>query len=1088
MNSAGSAEQENAVYMESLEGKLSNLNSAWQKFSTNTLNSDFIKRLLDVATNLIKIADAAGGLTPILTTLVGTFALLKAGSVAKGITELIDKFSKFKATVQELGGGFKNFQLVLAGVKTAEDAAKISTVGLAVAAQTLTAALGIIGVVLGVATAAYNLFINKQNEARQASIDNANTHLEEADSLKKKTEEEEKNITKLKDEKQTLEKLAKTDDGTREKIKNKQEEIDKREENIKKMKEEQVAAAKEAIGNVAGQKGKKTAGGIYSYIGTGVDSEDKALAGYVKEFNDAVKEADGNTGKYNKTIDDMKSKYSALLSEQKKNNEAYVSTEKFLQLLNREQQKNADNYEKDAKLAEVYYNALMNGLSEAEAGQSMVDWMQEFYGLNEEQMEQLEQGIDVKNEDATATENQNEKQQALNETINNAKSAQTEYADALNDNIDEMINYGENLDLLKTAQEEIANTGNITAETFKSLSDNNLLQYLTDVDGQLGVNIAGFENSTEAIKQNALANLEASTYEQIRSVVLEDMKNKETDAGNAATTASGQLASAGASAQEMGAKMLAASGDVATLTAQLSALNKAEGGSGEVGGDVAGKVQNILKQAQSTKDFISKWKPSTSKSAISKKSGGSGRKSGSGSSKSIKEEYKAEIDTLYAYENALDNAKDAVDRLNDALKDTDNFNEQEKILRQLIDATNNQINKTNELKNAQTAQMNDYINQLRAQGFAIDYNASKNELFINNMQHLADFSGDTAKNLEKLIKKIQDLNDDNRSLDNSVRDLTGDVKDYYEQLEEIPEKKLKKFNELMKEFQQGRLDQIQNQIDDIQHEMDNDERIKALEQQIEALENENDELDKQKELEEKILAVEEAKEKLANARKQKTLQVYRAGQGFVWESDIDSIKDAADELKDAQDDLNDKIKQDQIDQLQAEKDALEKSYQDRIDALQAFLDEQNYQIDKANREGIQSFQDLQKELAKFGLDSAEYLGKATDWLNNYNKSLAELNTTVSGILSSSTTATDGLIYSSATQDRINQALSNLIPLTTSTGLTLSNIDYDKIKGNSDNSNIYINNIELPNVKDVNDFVEALKDLPRLASSQATNRT
>lgn len=53
---------------------------------------------------------------------------------------------------------------------------------------------------------------------------------------------------------------------------------------------------------------------------------------------------------------------------------------------------------------------------------------------------------------------------------------------------------------------------------------------------------------------------------------------------------------------------------------------------------------------------------------------------------------------------------------------------------------------------------------------------------------------------------------------------------------------------------------------------------------------------------------------------------------------------------------------------------------------------------------------------------------------------------------------------------------------------MSNIDYDKIKGNSDNSNIYINNIELPNVKDVNDFVEALKDLPRLASSQATNRT
>lgn len=126
-------------------------------------------------------------------------------------------------------------------------------------------------------------------------------------------------------------------------------------------------------------------------------------------------------------------------------------------------------------------------------------------------------------------------------------------------------------------------------------------------------------------------------------------------------------------------------------------------------------------------------------------------------------------------------------------------------------------------------------------------------------------------------------------------------------------------------------------------------------------------------------------------------------------------------------------------------------------------------------------------MAKYGLDSAEYLGKATDWLNNYNKSLATLNNTVNGILSSSSQATDGLIYSSAVQDRINQALSSIIPVTTQTGLKLNQIDYDKIKGSTDNQSIYINNIELPNVKDIDDFVEALKDLPRMATSQSTMR-
>ena len=263
--------------------------------------------------------------------------------------------------------------------------------------------------------------------------------------------------------------------------------------------------------------------------------------------------------------------------------------------------------------------------------------------------------------------------------------------------------------------------------------------------------------------------------------------------------------------------------------------------------------------------------------------------------------------------------------------------------------------------------------------------------------------------------------------------------------------------------------------------MKNDPRIKQLEAQIDALENQNDELDKQKELEEKILAVEEAKEKLANARKQKNVQIYTEESGWIWTEDIDAIKDAQDELKDAQDDLNDKIKQDEKDRLEAEKDALEKSYQDRIDALQNFLD-------KANREGIQSFQDLQNEMAKFGLDSAEYLGKASEWLNNYNKSLADLNNTVNNVLSSSTAATDGMIYSSAVQDRITQALSSLLPNTTSTGLSLNSISYDKIGASGDNQSIYINNIELPNVENANEFVEALKDLPRMASTQATMRT
>lgn len=890
LNSEGSAAAENAKRMDSLQGKMQQLESAWQSFARNTINSDFVKNILSAVTGLIKFADTAGGLVPILTTLGSALTIFKAGSLAKGISDSVSKFSDFKKTISDLGGGFKAFQLALAGVEKAEDAAKISTLGLATAAQTLMTALGVIGIVIGVATTAYNLYTNAQKEANEAAVESSKKAKDEISTRKKTIETTENEIKKLKEEKELLEKQAEAGGNNAEASKKtaeeKQKEIDKRQENIDKMKKENEEALKQREAAARSMTTNKSDNSL-GWLKNQKEILDAGLwKDYKKEVdsvNESLKKTDGNTGAYQKTLESLRAKYEGIAQTKEKNNESSVIETNIIKELNTEIEQNKEKYEEDKKVADEFYSIIQDGGS---ISQENLEWMQEFLGLTDEQIEKLKEGTDVLNEDTDAKNNNAEAQEGLNNKIQEAQDAADNWNSMLQSNIDQMKNYGDNMDILNTAQQELANSGAITAETFEKITQNNLLGYLDEVDGKLQVNTNSFVNSTQSIKDNAIANLEASTYEQIRAVVLEDMKNKEVGAGNAASTASGQLSAAGTQAQIMGAKMLEASGNVDTLTAQLNELNKAEGGSGQVSGDTTKKVQDILSQASKTKAFIESWKPSTSSSAKKssggsgrKSSGGSGRKSGSGgSSKSSKEEYKATIDTLYNYKNALENAKESVDKLKDAIKDTDNFNEQEKYIRQVIDALNDEINKTNDLKDAQTRQINDYINQLRAQGFSIDYNAQKNELYINNMQHLADFSGDTAKNLEKLIKKIQDLNDDNRDLDGTVRDLRSDIKDYYEQLEDIPEKKLKKFNELMKEFQQGRLDQIQNQIDDIQHEMENDVRLQQLENQIEALENQNDELDKQKELEEKLLAVEQAKEKLANSRKNRSLQIYRENQ------------------------------------------------------------------------------------------------------------------------------------------------------------------------------------------------------------------
>ena len=1061
MNSAGSAEQENAIYMESLEGKLNNLNSAWQNFARNTINSEVIKSLLSLGTKLIELADTdIGRLLISITALASATAILKKAFTSLEIVK--STTSIFKAFREEMALQAALAPTTAASMNTFTTATAAAKIGV----QGLTAAM-LANPLFWVAAGGLAIYgitkaVDALNVTYEEQIEKVNKASEAYEKAKRDLDENTSSLEEKRKKLEEINKLEQTEPTNKYEMQKKDLESEIKTLEAKQKVLENIAKEEKEAEDREAKKALQKKESVTSTAVVGQAFADTELpATKLQKVNLEIEN-------YNKLIA-LKSKLTQ---------GAFESDENFAKRQEEVQQKI------DGVKSSIAYTS--NDLLD------LKDKLDTSTESGKEYADQIDEAVETANNFADSLNNQNEELSLQDEYMQGVIQEEEEYQARLKDRLtltddnkekinDEIDNMQSAYSTLNSAIEEYNSAGGITMETLQSLLalDGNYLNSLELVNGKLQINAESEKSHSEMIEQDSMALIENAAMNDLQAMASEA-------SGTTAKSAAQKIQNAGENAKSAGeyAKQGAAGfTELAGAMAQAGMVNldgvDVEGWANKWAG-ITEKIKGLTsgKSALTSPKF-------TGGSSSGKKSGGSGKKSGS--SKSTKEEYKAEIDTLYSYKNALDNAKDAVDRLNDALKDTDNFNEQEKILRQLIDATNNQINKTNELKNAQTSQMNDYINQLRAQGFAIDYNASKNELFINNMQHLADFSGDTAKNLEKLIKKIQDLNDDNRSLDSSVRDLSSDVKDYYEQLADIPEKKLKKFNELMEDFQQSRLDQIQNQIDDIQHEMENDPRLKQLENQIEALEKQNDELDNQKELEEKLLAVEEAKEKLANARRQKTLQVYREGQGFVWESDIDSIKDAADELKDAQDDLNDKIKQDQIDQLQAEKDALEKSYQDRIDALQAFLDEQNYQIDKANREGIQSFQDLQKELAKFGLDSAEYLGKASDWLNNYNKALSDLNTTVNGILSSSTTATDGLIYSSAVQDRINQALSNIIPDTTMTGLTLSNIDYDKIKGNTDNQSIYINNIELPNVKDVDDFVAALKDLPRMATSQSTSR-
>ena len=890
LNSEGSAAEENAKRMDSLQGKVQQLESAWQNFARNTVNSDFVKNILSALTSLIKLVDKVGGLSTVLAAATAALMLFKGGLI-------IDKaFNVFTSGLNMIKNGLTTVTTALPNAITAFKSFSAGVVSAGTAIEAAVPLLSLIALAITGVVQGLNAYKNAQKEATQAAIESSQKAKEEADNKKTKIETTEKEIKKLEEERDALLKNSEGtgENGTASKnlAQDKQEEIEKRQQNIDKMKEETAESLKQreaAARSMTTNKADDSLGWLMNQKEI-LDDMSVSYHDYRKEVdsvNASLKETDGNTGAYQRTLESLRAKYEEMAQTKEKNNESSVVETNIIKELNTEIEQNKEKYEEDKKVADEFYSIIKDGGS---ISQENLEWMQDFLDLSDEQIEQLKEGIDVLNEQTEATGN-------YIDAVGGLTDAQKEMQDSLTYTDEELKNINDDIDntqsayaTLASAVDEYNSSGGITMDTLQQLLslDSEYLSSLELVNGKLQISQAAQDAHSKAMETDTLALIENAAMEDLMAMATEG-------AGNTASAAGSKIYSAGENAKKAGDYAREGAQGFIELAGAMSQAGMIDPNSGVDTKAWANKwagITNNIKSLTSSKGggltssrFTGKSGGSGRKSSGGsgrKSSGGSGRKSGSGkksgsggASKSTKEEYKAEIDTLYNYKNALENAKESVDKLKDAIKDTDNFNEQEKYIRQVIDALNDEINKTNDLKNAQTGQINDYINQLRAQGFSIDYNAQKNELYINNMQHLADFSGDAAKKLEKLIKKTQDLNDDNRDLDGTVRDLRSDVKDYYEQLEDIPEKKLKKFNELMKEFQQGRLDQIQNQIDDIQHEMENDVRLQQLENQIEALENQNDELDKQKELEEKLLAVEEAKEKLANANRQKTLQVYR---------------------------------------------------------------------------------------------------------------------------------------------------------------------------------------------------------------------
>lgn len=123
LNSEGSALNENAKYMDSIEGKVANFNSAFEELSQSLISSDFIKGVVEFGTALLKVANSDMGQFITSATAL-TVGLKILGSVAFGIFGI---FKKFSTLISSTSKTIKDFNSILLITKNYTDLLSLST-------------------------------------------------------------------------------------------------------------------------------------------------------------------------------------------------------------------------------------------------------------------------------------------------------------------------------------------------------------------------------------------------------------------------------------------------------------------------------------------------------------------------------------------------------------------------------------------------------------------------------------------------------------------------------------------------------------------------------------------------------------------------------------------------------------------------------------------------------------------------------------------------------------------------------------------------------------------------------------------------
>ncbi len=670
MKSFGSAEEENAKYMESMSAKIALLKQQFQELVLGDGGLEKVgKMFLDLGINTLKLVNDLGGLKTVLVALVGVIATIKADSVLNGLTKIINIIPNLIANVGKLGTVFN--LIVSSRIDEALSGGAIQAMSLSqalqaagVSASVAQVAIGGLFAVLTAGIAIYSRLKQEQEQATQNAIDSANSFKSYSDTLGN-------TLSKIQSESTTKSQLLEINKSLNDSYNNESEKLkdinDLRAENVELLHQEARARAAQTMHEIGAEATKQRRYLQSSNIGQESDFERvERLTGTpeerLKKTTELLKEFEAN--QENLSNAELR-RYSALSSYYNKLSDNIANAKNVVETYNEAQNIVHSSTDEWSKTVQENSAELENQGNQVQFTDEEIQQYAEDMGISFEeakvQLESFNSGID---DNATDIDKLAKSIGVSVDELQNFADAMGLAVESAAEILPRFNEWNEAVDDIQSAYETLTQAvaeyneqGGYTTDTLQQLLalDPAYLAALQEENGQLTINTQMLMTKVQAQAEEAKQIIYNTAIEKLNAVA-------SGEAGNATETAGQQHNNA-----------------VAGIDAETSSLNEntkaklanavAEA-RGRGGGAAESEINQILSEMKNQLKAVDNWANITAKDFS--KGMGKAAKSANKATKAVKEQksttetlkdkYKTVIDFIIKqYDKQIDKIKEAKD-------------------------------------------------------------------------------------------------------------------------------------------------------------------------------------------------------------------------------------------------------------------------------------------------------------------------------------------------------------------------------------------------------------------------------------------